>query len=73
LVPPKGKEDGLTQGKMGSHMSKIMQQNGLISRNMVDAMAFCPPLIINPNEIADILRITHQSLSELAFELGTPP
>jgi 4-aminobutyrate--pyruvate transaminase len=73
LVPLRTKEGEVAPGKIGAQMSKIMQRNGLISRNMIDAMAFCPPLIINSNEIAEMLRITHQSLGELASELETPP
>lgn len=33
-------------GMLGTKMNAAMQERGLISRNMGDAMAFCPPLIV---------------------------
>ena len=70
LIPPAGKEDDWLPGKLGVRMNAIMQKNGLISRNMADAMAYCPPLIVSSDEIAEILKITQQSLQELASEIG---
>lgn len=70
LVAPAGREDDLPAGKMGVHMNKIMQRNGLISRNMGDAMAFCPPLVINAREMGDLLDVLHKSMSELDAEIG---
>ena len=69
LVAPEGKEDVLPPGKLGAHMNAIMLRNGLISRNMMDAMAFCPPLIVTPNNVKDIVQITAKSLDELGAEL----
>ncbi|MGB0410389.1 MAG: aspartate aminotransferase family protein [Pikeienuella sp.] len=69
LVAPEGREADLPPGKMGAHMNAIMQKNGLISRSMSDAMAFCPPLIVSTGEVKDILQITETSLKELAAEV----
>lgn len=69
LVAPKGREEDLPPGKMGVHMNKIMQRNGLISRNMGDAMAFCPPLIIKRAQMTELLNIVHKSMKELATEI----
>lgn len=69
LVAPEGREADLPPGKMGAHMNAIMQKNGLISRSMSDAMAFCPPLIVSAGEVKDILQITETSLKELAAEV----
>ena len=71
LVAPEGREADLPAGKMGAHMNAIMQKNGLISRSMSDAMAFCPPLIVSANEVKDILQITETSLKELAAEVAS--
>ena len=69
LVAPKEREEDLPPGKMGVHMNKIMQRNGLISRNMGDAMAFCPPLIIERAQMTELLNIVHKSMKELAIEI----
>ena len=70
LVAPEGKEEDFPPGKLGAQMNVIMLRNGLISRNMLDAMAFCPPLIVGSSDVAEILNITHRSLKDLASELG---
>jgi 4-aminobutyrate--pyruvate transaminase len=69
LVAPEGRENDISPGKLGAHMNTIMLRNGLISRNMLDAMAFCPPLIIKKVEMTDMLNIVHKSLKELAAEI----
>ncbi len=70
LVAPEGKGEDFPPGKLGAQMNAIMLRNGLISRNMLDAMAFCPPLIVSSSDVAEILNITHRSLKDLASELG---
>ena len=52
-------------GTLGVTMNKLMQKNGLIIRNIQDAIAFCPPMIISHKQVNDILNITEQSLEEL--------
>jgi len=69
VVAPLDQADVFPAGKLGVQMNAIMLRNGLISRNMLDAMAFCPPLITTSAEITDILNITHKSLKDLAAEL----
>lgn len=69
LVAPEDRKDDLAPGKLGAHMNTIMLRNGLISRNMLDAMAFCPPLIMTKAEMTDMLNIVHKSLKELATEI----
>ena len=44
----------IAPGKMGATMANYLIKNGVISRAMVDACAFCPPLIISQNE-ADLI------------------
>ncbi len=70
LVAPEGKADDLAPGKLGAQMNATMLRNGLISRNMVDAMGFCPPLIVSTDDVREIIQITARSLDELARELG---
>ena len=37
---------------------------------MLDAMAFCPPLIVSADDVREIIQITARSLDELAGEIG---
>jgi 4-aminobutyrate--pyruvate transaminase len=70
LVAPEGREDEFTPGKLGAHLGGIMLRNGMVSRNMVDAMAFCPPLIISPAEVVQMMDIVERSLAEFTEDLG---
>lgn len=70
LTAPEGKADDFPPGKLGAHMNAIMLRRGLISRNVLDSMAFCPPLITTTGEMTDILTITRKSLEDLTIELG---
>lgn len=38
-------------GKLGGLVNGLLQQHGVISRNMGDALAFCPPLIITEAQV----------------------
>lgn len=58
-------------GKLGAAMNQILFANGLVSRNMIDSMAFCPPLIVSEVEIDRILQIMGQSLDELQDAAGS--
>ena len=39
---------------VGAYCSAACQEEGLIVRNMGDAIAFCPPLIINQNQVDEM-------------------
>ena len=47
-----------TPGSLGAAANAIFHENGLISRAMLDAMAFCPPLIITKAEVDEMLKRT---------------
>jgi len=70
LVAPEGREEEFTAGKIGGQMTPIMMRNGLVSRNMIDAMAFCPPMIISAAEVAKVLGIVEKSLEELTAAIA---
>ena len=38
-------------GMLGGLVNGILQENGVISRNMADTLAFCPPLIITEKQV----------------------
>jgi 4-aminobutyrate--pyruvate transaminase len=58
--------DGAPTGTMGSRAAALLQKNGLISRNIGDAIAFCPPMIITRAEVDEMFDIVEQSLKELS-------
>lgn len=58
-------------GQLGGLMNAAMQRNGLISRNMGDAVAFCPPMIITRQQADDMFEIIEKSLAEVEAEIGT--
>lgn len=53
-------------GTLGKHMAARAQEHGMISRAMGDALAFCPPLIVQEAEIGLILQRFAQALDDTA-------
>ncbi|WP_019171585.1 aspartate aminotransferase family protein [Pseudaminobacter salicylatoxidans] len=51
-------------GALGALTNGLLQQNGVISRNMGDALAFCPPLIITRAQVDEIISALKTSLDE---------
>jgi len=67
LVAPEGME--IPAGQLGAKMAGYMLENGLISRAMGDALAFCPPMIITEAEVKEMLDIASKSLEQLTAEI----
>jgi 4-aminobutyrate--pyruvate transaminase len=44
-----------TPGAVGGIASRMLQERGVISRNMLDAIAICPPLIVNKAQIDELV------------------
>jgi len=42
-------------GAVGGIASRLLLERGIISRNMLDALAFCPPLIVNEKQIDELV------------------
>ncbi|QRM57332.1 aspartate aminotransferase family protein [Sinorhizobium sp. BG8] len=56
LVTNKETKEGLEQpGQLGALANAKLQEAGVISRNMGDALAFCPPLIITETQVDELL------------------
>jgi 4-aminobutyrate--pyruvate transaminase len=55
-------------GRLGGLVSAEMQNQGVISRNMGDAIAFCPPLIITASEVDDLLDRFRRALDRVAID-----
>ncbi|MFF0922868.1 aspartate aminotransferase family protein [Rhizobium leguminosarum] len=63
LVTDKSLKSGLElPGQLGALANTHFQEAGVISRNMGDALAFCPPLIISENQVDDLLGRFRQAL-----------
>lgn len=58
-----------TPGALGARANAEFQANGLISRNMIDALAFCPPLIISEKQIDEMFDIAEASLENMSKAL----
>jgi 4-aminobutyrate--pyruvate transaminase len=57
---------------VGAYCTARCEANGLISRNMGDTMAFCPPLVITENQIHEMFDKFGKALDEtLAWVRGT--
>ncbi|HMO28830.1 aspartate aminotransferase family protein [Enterovirga sp.] len=65
LVDDKKAKSVATPARLGGLMNAAMQRNGLISRNMIDAVAFCPPLIMTRRQADDMFEIIAASLREV--------
>jgi 4-aminobutyrate--pyruvate transaminase len=63
LVTDKAGKKGLEQpGQLGGLANANLHSVGVISRNMGDALAFCPPLIISESQVDDLLGRFRQAL-----------
>ncbi|CCV08265.1 Uncharacterized aminotransferase y4uB [Mesorhizobium metallidurans STM 2683] len=59
-------------GALGGLVNGFLQQNGVISRNMGDALAFCPPLIITEPQVDSMVDAFERSLEAAARQVGPP-
>ncbi|MEJ8473704.1 aspartate aminotransferase family protein [Roseibium algae] len=58
-----------TPGALGGKINMAFQEQGLISRNMGDAMAFCPPLIITEKQVNEMFDIAESGIETIAKAL----
>ena len=65
------KEPFEAPGKLGAMANTTAQNNGLITRNMMDALAFCPPLIVEEADIDFMVETTKKSIDEVHIALRT--
>jgi len=57
-------------GALGALVNRHLQQNGVITRNMGDALAFCPPLIITSGQVDTLVDAVARSLDAAAAEIN---
>ncbi len=58
-----------TPGALGGKANAAFLEKGLISRNMIDALAFCPPLVITEAQVNDMFDIAEAALKDVADSL----
>jgi 4-aminobutyrate---pyruvate transaminase len=58
-----------TPGALGARTNEAFHDKGLISRNMMDAMAFCPPLIITEIQVNEMFDIAEAGIQAVADSL----
>lgn len=56
-------------GVLGLMGNNALLRNGVICRNMLDTIAFCPPLIINEKQIDEIISALGKALDEVTAEV----
>lgn len=67
LVTDKATKKALdAPGQLGALANAAFLENGVISRNMYDAMAFCPPLIITEDQVNDMFERVKKALDQVA-------
>lgn len=59
-------------GALGGLVNAFLQQNGVISRNMSDAIAFCPPLIITETQVDTLIDAFERSLAAAMPQVRAP-
>lgn len=70
LVTDKQRKVALeTPGQLGIAVGKEMQNLGVIVRNIGDAIAFCPPLIITKEQIDELVNVLRQAIDKVQAEL----
>ena len=71
VVVDKAAKKGLDPaGKLGGLVAGILQDKGVISRAMGDALAFCPPMIITAAQVDAMVDAFEASLDEAKTQFG---
>jgi len=71
LVRDKATHQPFERGdRAGPLCAEFAEKHGLIVRAIGDTIAFCPPLVINENEIAELLRRFSMALDDTAAALS---
>lgn len=70
LVGDKASKEPLEKaGNLGLMVNAALLENGVISRNMLDTLAFCPPLIINEKQVDEMVDAFGKALDEVAAKV----
>ena len=69
VLDKKTKKAGNTPGELGALVNAHLTEQGVISRNMLDAIAFCPPLIVTEAQVGEMLNAFSRALDAAASQL----
>ena len=70
LVTDKSTKAALEKpGQLGAMANVQSMKNGFITRNMVDALGFCPPLVIKQSELDDLIERVGKALDGTLAQL----
>lgn len=58
-----------TPGRLGTLASEALARQHVITRNIGDAIALCPPLIISESELDELLNRVHAALDDVAQQV----
>jgi 4-aminobutyrate--pyruvate transaminase len=64
------KRAGGAPGALGALVNELLTEQGCITRNMLDAIAFCPPLIITELEVEQMVGCLARALDLAASQLS---
>lgn len=71
LVTDKEAKTGLGQpGQLGGLVAGHLQQLGVITRNMGDSIAFCPPLVIDENQVDELVGAFGKALDRTRADIS---
>lgn len=57
-------------GALGAHANAALQQNGVISRPMLDSLALCPPLIITEKQVDEVVDAFEAAIEATARQVA---
>ncbi|MBS8225815.1 aspartate aminotransferase family protein [Vannielia litorea] len=69
MDPTQAKEEKPV-GALGAAMNTALLHHGVIARNLGDTIAFCPPMIIDQEGVAEILTGVEKALKDVSTEHG---
>lgn len=69
VLDKQAKRAGKTPGELGALVNACLTEQGVISRNMMDAIAFCPPLIITEKQVDEMIDSFERALDTAAERL----
>jgi 4-aminobutyrate--pyruvate transaminase len=63
------RQAGKNPGELGTLVNACLLEQGVISRNMLDAIAFCPPLIITEAQVGEMVDAFQRALDVAAARI----
>ncbi|AYD02944.1 aspartate aminotransferase family protein [Neorhizobium sp. NCHU2750] len=61
--------EGFTAGQLGAKLAPLLMEEGVITRAIGDAIAFCPPMIITGEQVDQMFDMVERGLEKFAKQL----